>query len=201
MSRSSSLSERDSSYHTTTGKPATLYDAVAGRVGYESLLSEQRPSKNRDTARTIDAAVPPGEVLFRRKDAPLRFAEDDVYEADRHLKLDQSLPDSDLLKAIHAYVADYYDRTSNIEALDVRSMDETALLAFGILLEEAAAEALGETGDLAFVEQDDEYSSERVSHDIYWQNGRPCRSVLAPSHARRGSQHDIPMRQAKPSPD
>lgn len=31
-------------------------------------------------------------------------------------------------------------------------MDETALLAFGILLEETAAEVLGETGGMAFVE-------------------------------------------------
>lgn len=33
-----------------------------------------------------------------------------------------------------------------------RSMDDTALLAVGILLEEAADEVLGETGDMVFVE-------------------------------------------------
>lgn len=31
-------------------------------------------------------------------------------------------------------------------------MDETALIAFGILMEETAREILGETGDFAFVE-------------------------------------------------
>lgn len=31
-------------------------------------------------------------------------------------------------------------------------MDETALIAFGILMEETARELLGETGDFAFVE-------------------------------------------------
>lgn len=31
-------------------------------------------------------------------------------------------------------------------------MDETALIAFGILLEESAREMMGETGDLAFTE-------------------------------------------------
>lgn len=40
-------------------------------------------------------------------------------------------------------------------------MDETALIAFGILLEETAKEALGETGDLAFTEAADE-EEERV---------------------------------------
>jgi len=34
-------------------------------------------------------------------------------------------------------------------------MDETALIAFGILLEETAREALGETGDLALTEAAD----------------------------------------------
>lgn len=37
-----------------------------------------------------------------------------------------------------------------------RSMDETALLAFGILLEEAGRDVLGRHGDLVFTEADDE---------------------------------------------
>lgn len=36
--------------------------------------------------------------------------------------------------------------------VDERSMDETALLAVGILLEEAGREALGKTGDMVFTE-------------------------------------------------
>jgi hypothetical protein len=35
-------------------------------------------------------------------------------------------------------------------------MDETALIALGILMEETAREVLGETGDLAFLEGDEE---------------------------------------------
>jgi len=136
-----------------TRKQTTLYDAVAGRVGYEGFLTDQQPSKHRDTASTSQVPLPPEEILFRRKGAPIRFAEDDVYEADRHLESHQRLPDSHLLKAIHAYVADYCDRSSKANGnVDVRSFDETALLAFGILLEEASEHALGRTGDLAFVE-------------------------------------------------
>lgn len=37
-------------------------------------------------------------------------------------------------------------------SVDERSMDETALLAFGILLEEASREVLGQRGDLVFTE-------------------------------------------------
>jgi hypothetical protein len=64
-----------------------------------------------------------------------------------------------LLKTIHAYVSDYYgSKTGHLgdTRLDFESMDETALIAFGILLEETAAEILGETGHLAFVEDVDD---------------------------------------------
>ena len=39
--------------------------------------------------------------------------------------------------------------------LDFESLDETALLSLGILLEEMAEHILGDTGDLAFVEGED----------------------------------------------
>lgn len=158
-------------------KQATLYDAVAGRVGYEGFLTEERPSKYRDTASTSHAAIPPEEVLFRRKNAPTRYEEDDIYSADRHLQAHQSLPDSDLLKAIHAYASDFYSTPwLKNAATDFKSMDETALLAMGILLEEAAAARLGKTGDLAFVEADEDQTAS--GEQVYWYQGKWRRSVL-----------------------
>jgi len=134
-------------------KQATLYDAVAGRIGYEGFLGEDAPSKYRDTVSRSNVPIPPEEVLFRRKGAPIRYEEDDIYPADRHLGPQQRLPDSDLLKTVHAYASDFYaNATSDGGKRDFKSLDETALLAMGILLEEAAAEALGKTGDLALVE-------------------------------------------------
>lgn len=135
-------------------RQASVYDAVAGRVGYQGFLpGHEVPSRFRDTATNSTLAVPPDEALFRRREAPLRFEEDDLYAADRHLEPHQRLPDSDLLKTIHAYVSDFYARAAPDGGKhDVRSLDETALLAMGFLLEEAAAEALGRTGDLALVE-------------------------------------------------
>lgn len=59
-----------------------------------------------------------------------------------------------MLKAIHAYASDFYGRaTAHHGVVDFESLDETALLGLGILLEEMAGEVLGETGDLAFVEE------------------------------------------------
>ena len=117
------------------------------------LCREGFGSKNRDTLSSSNLAVPPEEVLFRRKRAPERYEEDDFYWADRHLTSAQPLPDSDLLKAIHTYSSDFYGRATIDKGLgDFQSMDGTALLALAILLEESAKDSLGENGDLVFVE-------------------------------------------------
>ena len=133
-------------------RPATLYDVVAGRVGQEGFISGRASSSS--TVR-LAKPIPPDHVLFQRENAPDRYEEDDVYFADRHLPEGATLPDSDLLKAIHAYASDFYGSgavgdTHN----DFHSLDETALIAMGILLEEAAKEILGGMGDLAFVEDE-----------------------------------------------
>lgn len=102
--------------------------------------------------------------MFRRKDAPERYAEHDIYRA-HEWELPSGgrgvLPQSDLLKAIHEYSSEFYgvlNRSNGQQVLgsernlDERSMDETALLAFGILLEEAGREVLGRRGHLVFTE-------------------------------------------------
>jgi len=132
------------------------------------LPSKPRFTKDRDTVSSSSVAVAPEEVLFRRKGAPKRYAENDIYWADRSLTDDQRLPDSDLLKAIHTYASDFYQRaTKNKGAIDFESLDETALLCFGILLEETARHVLGDTGDLAFVEGEeiDETDDDADSED------------------------------------
>lgn len=169
-------------------RQASLYDAVAGRVGYEGFLGEDAPTKNRDTVSRSNIAVPPDEVLFRRKGAPVRYEEDDIYCADRHLGPHQRLPDSDLLKTIHAYASDFYaSATPNGGKTDFKSLDETALLAMGILLEEAAVEALGKTGDLALVEaaveDDDDVNDLRVGRSDHKSAKTLKRSVVERSRS------------------
>lgn len=148
---------------------ATLYDAVSGRVGYEGFLpSNPKASKHRDTTSTSTTPLPPEEVLFKRKHAPLRYEEDDIYfRAYRNLSQDpgngKALPESDLLKVLHVYASELYASASSSRSSSkakakgrgegregqtdgVRgfySLDETALLALGILLEEVTAEAIG----------------------------------------------------------
>ncbi|BCR96937.1 uncharacterized protein AKAW2_30256S [Aspergillus luchuensis] len=135
-------------------RQATVYDAVAGRVNHHGFLpSAPFSSKYRDTASSSTRPVRPEEVLFRRQNAPQRYEENDFYFAHEALPPSCPLPSSELLEAIHAYSADYYDHaTIDGGRDDYQSMDETALLAMGILMEEMAKESLGETGDMVLVE-------------------------------------------------
>lgn len=130
---------------------------------YESQGLHARHHRPHDPSSRRNPTLSPEEVLFRRLGAPVRYVERDIYQA--HEQLPDGgrgiLPDSDLLKTIHSYASQFYgDLPANKRTIDdatgegvsERSMDETALLAFGILLEEASCEALGENGDLVFTE-------------------------------------------------
>ncbi|KAI0549885.1 hypothetical protein F4679DRAFT_584117 [Xylaria curta] len=151
-------------------RQASLYDAVAGRVtttlpmsSYESQRPSVKHRKRSAPDSRRNSTLAPEEVLFKRSGAPVRYAEKDIYQAHENLPDGGRgiLPDSDLLKTIHSYASHFYrDLPANKETIrgetgtgvSERSMDETALLAFGILLEEAGREALGERGDLVFTE-------------------------------------------------
>ncbi|KAF2647478.1 hypothetical protein K491DRAFT_558878, partial [Lophiostoma macrostomum CBS 122681] len=134
-------------------RKSTLYDAVAGALSARGFIS-------RDSFRPTDKTAPPlrpDEILYRAPNAPQRYEETDHYFAHAKLPPDQKLPSSDLLSALHGWFSNYYDRSQVSANQKVWNfMDETALIALGILMEESARELLGETGDLAFTEGVDE---------------------------------------------
>lgn len=148
-------SDQPPTTQASTRKPGrrvgTVYDAVAGRITSNGLLHDATQHDN-STRKRNGSAIAPEQVLNRRKHGSQ--VEGDGHA--RHRLLDsskQKLPDSDLLKLILAYTADFYARTSQDGGRsDQRSMDETALIAMGILLEEAANEVIGKTGQLALIE-------------------------------------------------
>ncbi|TQW00718.1 membrane protein [Cordyceps javanica] len=144
---------------------ATVYDAVSGRLSHHrGTLTHGENSKPALVTKYSlrETKYGPDEVLFRRVDAPQRYAEHDLYYAhERDLPRGGRgvLPESDLLKAIHDYSGRFYGhmrRRGNVASqscnVDEASMDETALLAFGILLEEAGRDILGKSGDMVFTE-------------------------------------------------
>lgn len=81
----------------------------------------------------------------------MRYEEDDFYWVDRNLADEGiELPDSDLLKAVHVYAAEFYGRRGG--EVDFCSLDETALIGVGVLLEEWVDVVLGREGEGVFVE-------------------------------------------------
>jgi hypothetical protein len=134
-------------------------------VSIAGLIPKISYSNNTDALSSIAPPVPPEKYLARRG-LPRELL--DIYwtklPGEDSLPALQ-LPDSDLLKAIHAYASEFYSRAALGERRDdLYSMDETALIAMGILLEEAGKHALGNAGDMVFVEgAEDGVSRERSS--------------------------------------
>ncbi|KAK4163638.1 hypothetical protein QBC43DRAFT_370626 [Cladorrhinum sp. PSN259] len=163
-------STSSSSHHRR--REYNLYDAVAGRItsndplySYPSTHPRKSSSSPKPRRHSFSRQIPrlaPEDVLFRRKNAPTRYAENDIYWASEDLEGEGiKLPESELLVCLHSYVSRFYDALGAKEnnrgqeekrVVDERSMDETALLAMGVLLEEAGREVLGKGGERVFVE-------------------------------------------------
>ncbi|KAF1942673.1 hypothetical protein EJ02DRAFT_321747, partial [Clathrospora elynae] len=119
----------------------------SGRITQAGLTADFTDDK------AAKKALRPDEVLFKQENAPVRYEETDYYHAHANLPADQQLPSGDLLNALHAYISNLYSNTRDSETREAwKFMDETALIALGILMEETARGVLGETGDLAFTE-------------------------------------------------
>lgn len=163
----------------------SVYDVVAGRVSAAGFIPDRLAvSTARDTTSSSTVAIPPEAVLFRTKDAPTRYTEADIYFSDERKGI-TNLPQSDLLKALHCYTADFYSRATDDRGIgDWKSLDETALIALGILLEEASLETLGESGDLVFTEGETIVEPIAIVPDQYNSEYRPKkRRNLGQSHS------------------
>ncbi|KAF3934116.1 hypothetical protein ABW19_dt0209501 [Dactylella cylindrospora] len=93
------------------------------------------------------------EILFHVYKHPKWHMPDEVDMIMRDDNRTKEYPDSDLLKAVHAYTADFF-RAKGWEAVGTRMLDEEALVAVGLLLEEWCREAVGKQGDLVFLEKE-----------------------------------------------
>ncbi|KAJ5676003.1 hypothetical protein N7462_008900 [Penicillium macrosclerotiorum] len=163
------------SRHSKRRFNSSLYDAVAGRVNQRGFHPAAAfASRYRDTASSGARSLRPEEVLARAQNYPTKHqrlasaGEGDAYFAHERLPSHLVLPDSSTLEAVHAYAADFYEYATDDHGLhDHQSMDETALIAMGILVEEMAKEVLGETGDLVLVEGEEvpEAPQERPQED------------------------------------
>jgi hypothetical protein len=137
---------------------------VTGRVGRKGFHKNVRASKFRDTASTTKTFITPMEHLFKRpvhwnnkvKGEPYLLADKLPADnpTDQQMKYAKNkFPDNDLLTAMHAYAADKYilGHEPGRKNRNFVSFNESALLAFGILIEELSRSAVGPTGDVSML--------------------------------------------------
>ncbi|KAB2101115.1 hypothetical protein AA0113_g3650 [Alternaria arborescens] len=172
---------------------ATVYDAVHRKVARTGLIAHIRdPKASRKPLR-------PDEVLFKRKNAPMRYEEDDYYPAHSKLPANQKLPSGDLADVLRTYVSTLWARTKGPRMMQRtwRGMDESALIALSILMEETARGALGETGDLAFTEAAEEDEEQVLARQKQWTQGTGGKKEGAIVRAKKKAQASKEKQRAK----
>lgn len=128
----------------------------------------------------------PDEVLYKRKKAPVRYQENDYDPAHTKLPADQQLPSGELVTAIHTYLSRRYAKAERGRLrVPWKYMRETALIAMGILMEETARGILGETGDLAFTEADQEDDHEVRRRQNEWTMSAQKQQINSGNEERR----------------
>ncbi|KAH8700287.1 Mnd1 family-domain-containing protein [Talaromyces proteolyticus] len=164
---------------STHRKIAILQDSVVGRVNYRGFITRPYASRWRHYLSSSNATLSSNKFRHH-KEQPEETEDDAAHSQTGELaNPDLRLPASDMLEAIHSYSSHFYANAVDSEqSNDFASMDETALIAMGILLEELASHSLGETGDLVLVEseEEDRYSSESETSAISTGDGIRKRS-------------------------
>lgn len=108
---------------------------------------------------------------------------------------DVPLPESDIIEAIQSYAGHFYANTVDSRRTEhFSSMNGTALIAMGVLLEELGEELLGKTGDMVLVEREDgdDYDSGYYASDASISSthtGRASRKRSASIMSKGTSKH------------
>ncbi|KUL88518.1 hypothetical protein ZTR_05499 [Talaromyces verruculosus] len=145
-------------------KRLTVYDAVAGRVNRQRLISRSYTSRWRRNVSSTRAVRPSNDILSR-----LEGDEDLEDWIDEETLNDVPLPESDIIEAVQSYAGHFYANTTASRRTEpFSSMNGSALIAMGVLLEELGNELLGETGDMVLVEREDgdNYDSGHLASDV-----------------------------------
>lgn len=139
---------------------------MVGRVGPHGFHKKPAASKYRDTASTGERTLPPEEVLIRRPHYLNNKLKGVPYFANERLPREARLPTSEMLTSIHAYAADFFKYGMQRYRPVYQSMDESALLAFGILAEELSKEGMGSTGYKRLLDDPQATDNEDVDNPI-----------------------------------
>jgi len=149
--------------------------------GYQ--IRDNDPNRNRPLEPN-EALFHPNETKFMAAHFPGGMPDEEEFELKSHelyswtrsLPPDLKLPDGELLEDIHTYASDFFGAHPEMSKM-FRSMDETALVALAVLMEELMSEALGTDGDLALLEAKGE---DVGAIPKYWNGWR-----MAPIHTEK----------------
>lgn len=137
---------------------------ISGRVNNQRLTSRLNKSRWRRNASSIRDIRASNQILSR-----LDGDKDLEDWIDDETPDDVPLPESDIIEAVQSYAGHFYANTTDSRRTEqFSSMDGSALIAVGVLLEELGKELLGETGDMVLVERDDgdNYDSGHYASDV-----------------------------------
>ena len=132
-------------------------------AGPQRLIAHSNTSRWRRNAPPTPTVRPSNDIL-----SLLQGYDDLEDEIDEELFDDVPLPESDIIEAIQSYAGHFYANTTDRSRTEhFLSMNGSALIAMGVLLEELGTELLGETGDMVLVERedDDNYDSGYYASD------------------------------------
>ncbi|KAK6334630.1 hypothetical protein TWF718_010086 [Orbilia javanica] len=133
--------EGQSSWNPYSSSKTNVYTASSSRVTISSRPLSQGHSKPASA----------DEIIFHNPLNPHFKLPDSVRDILEDETVTRDLPDSDLLKSVHRYAAEYFEAKGWDKVMG-RSMDESALLAIGLILEEYCREMVGENGGMVFAE-------------------------------------------------
>ena len=141
-------------------RPTTMYDASAGRRTANGFLPEKFGISARSATSQHIATHPRNPRKGSLRDNDGSESEDaEINGAVRNVELPAKsrdlVPDTDLLEALHGYTSDFYGVQGRDTDADWGSLDETALLTIGVLVEEQIREIMGSEGDMVFTEEED----------------------------------------------
>lgn len=149
---------------------------ISGRVNRQRFLSRSNTSRWRRNVSSTRAVRPSNAILSR-----LEGDEDLEDWIDEETLDDIPLPESDIIEAVQSYTGHFYANTTDSRRTEhFSSMNGSALIAMGVLLEELGNELLGETGDMVLVEREDgdNYDSGHYASDV---------SISSSTHAEKTS--------------
>ncbi|KAG5420404.1 hypothetical protein I9W82_002285 [Candida metapsilosis] len=134
----------------------TPHKLIPKRKGLKLVIDKDANDLDK-VFRSKGRTIPPDEILDMMKPGKLK-----IPFADPESKGEKLLPSSELIKCIHYFVARKYTKDFKDASKYLECMDETALLAMGMMIESWVDEIVTEDTCKMFLQRDDNMDNEDI---------------------------------------